>query len=332
MDELTSIPGVILKFELLGNTIYHYIVYFLWFGLLLYLFVRYQSRSLIQARKLLKEKDNAYKEIAWQREELEIKNKNITDSLIYASYIQQAILPSETYFNKLIPESFVFFQPKEVVSGDFYWVRKNSDKIFIVAADCTGHGVPGAFMSMIGVELLNKIIIDQNIHKPSDILQVLSMGIERTFSGDEIKERAMRDGMDIGLCAIDFSNRRLEFSGAFFPLYMIRDNKLSEIKGSRKSVGMAQDGLEFENNVLDINDNDVIYMFSDGFADQFGGPNNKKFMYRRFRHLLMTIHNFPMDDQKNILKDSIETWIKGNEQVDDMMVIGFKPFPVKPGN
>ena len=327
MTGLISIPGVILKFEIIGSTIYHYIAYVLWFGGLLYLFLRYQSKSLVQARKLLKEKDSAYREITRQREELEYKNKNITDSLIYASYIQQAILPSEAYFTKLIPESFVFFHPKEVVSGDFYWVRKNSGKIFIVAADCTGHGVPGAFMSMIGVELLNKIIIDQNIHKPADILKVLSLGIERTFSGDDIKARAMKDGMDIGLCVIDFSERKLEFSGAFFPLYLIRDNQLTEIKGDRQSIGTNQDGQEFTNHVLDIEDSDVVYMFSDGYADQFGGPNNKKYMYRRFRHLLLTIHRFPMDDQKNILKDSILTWLKGYEQVDDMMIIGLKPFP-----
>ena len=128
---------------------------------------------------------------------------------------------------------------------------------------------------------------------------------------------------------IDFSAKKIEFSGAFFPLYLIRDNKLTEIKGDRKSVGTTHDGLEFTNHVLKMENGDVIYMFSDGYADQFGGPNNKKYMYRRFRHLLLTIHKFPMTEQKNILKDSIITWLGSFEQVDDMIIIGMKPFPSK---
>ncbi|HUS85613.1 MAG TPA: SpoIIE family protein phosphatase [Bacteroidales bacterium] len=317
-----------LRIDIIGNTIYHYIFYFFWFGILLYLFIRYQSKSLIQARKLLKEKDQAYKEIARQREELEIKNRNITDSLIYASYIQQALLPSEDHFKRIVPESFIFFRPKDIVSGDFYWARESSGKIFIVAADCTGHGVPGAFMSMIGVELLNKIIIDQNIANPADILYILSTGIERTFTGNNPGAKKMKDGMDIGLCIIDAAKRKLEYSGAFFPLYLIRDNKLIEIKGERLSVGLVFENI-FVNHLLDLEENDMIYMFSDGYTDQFGGPHDKKFMYRRFRHLLLSIHSFPMEEQKNILKDSILTWEKGNEQIDDMMVIGLKPLPYK---
>ncbi|MDX2414524.1 MAG: SpoIIE family protein phosphatase [Bacteroidales bacterium] len=312
------------EIDIIGNTPYHYAFYALWFGLLIFLFVRYQSRSLMQARKLLKEKDLAYNEIARQSEELQIKNKDITDSLIYASYIQKSLLPSEIYFRKILKDAFVFYKPKEIVSGDFYWVRKREDKIFIVAADCTGHGVPGAFMSMIGVELLNKIIIDQKIQKPSEILYVMSKGIERTFNRDEEDINLMKDGMDMGLCVVDISNKSLEFAGAFFPLYLIRDSKLIEIKGDRLSIGVAS-GNDFSNNNMDLTEDDVIYMFSDGYTDQFGGPHNKKFMYRRFRHLLLSIHTFPMDEQKSILRDSILSWQRDNEQVDDLMVMGFRP-------
>lgn len=323
------IPNIIIqKVDIIGDTVYHYIFYFLWFGLLIFLFIRYQSRSLIEARKLLKEKDLAYDEIERQREELEYKNKNITDSLVYASYIQQALLPSETYFKKVLRESFIYYNPKEIVSGDFYWISENNNKVFVVAADCTGHGVPGAFMSMIGVELLNKIIIDQKVEKPSDVLTVLRQGIERTFNRAEWGGDTLKDGMDIGLCMIDRLNKKLEFSGAFFPLYIIRDNKLTEIKGNRLSVGLMTDD-QFTNNNLDLRDDDIIYMFSDGYTDQFGGPNNKKFMYRRFRHLLLSIHSFPMEEQMMILKDSIASWQLDNEQVDDQMVIGIRPIPVK---
>ncbi|MCD4770252.1 MAG: SpoIIE family protein phosphatase [Bacteroidales bacterium] len=317
---------VIPKVDIIGDTLYHYIFYFLWFGLLIFFFIRYQSRSLIEARKLLKEKDLAYDEIERQREELEYKNKNITDSMIYASYIQQALLPSEIYFKKIFRESFIYYNPKEIVSGDFYWISENSTKVFVVAADCTGHGVPGAFMSMIGVELLNKVIIDQKVEKPSEILTILSKGIDRTFSRTEFGGKTMKDGMDIGLCMIDRNNKKLEYAGAFFPLYVIRDNKLTEIKGDRLSVGLMTDDL-FTNNNFNLMDDDIIYLFSDGYTDQFGGPNDKKFMYRRFRHLLLSIHHFPMEEQMIILKDSIASWQLDNEQVDDQMVIGIRPFP-----
>ncbi len=312
------------KFDIIGNTIYHYIAYAAWFGFLIYLFIRFQSRSLTQARKLLKEKDLAYNEIERQREELENKNRDITDSLVYASYIQQSLLPSDLYFKKVLRDAFVFFSPKEIVSGDFYWVRKNLNRIFVVAADCTGHGVPGAFMSMIGVELLNKIIIDQKIRKPSEVLSVMSKGIERTFNRDEEQDRIMKDGMDMGLCVIDLEKKTLDYAGAFFPLYIIRENKLIEIKGDRLSIGVDVSNI-FTNNQISLLDGDVIYMFSDGYTDQFGGPNNKKFMFRRFRHLLLTIHNFPMEEQKSLLKESIESWKRNNDQVDDLMVLGFRP-------
>ena len=315
------------KIDIIGNTPYHYGFYALWFGFIIFLFVRYQSRSLMQARKLLKEKELAYNEIERQREELEHKNKDITDSLIYASYIQQSLLPSNIYFNKVLKDAFVFYKPKEIVSGDFYWVRKSGDNIFVVAADCTGHGVPGAFMSMIGVELLNKIIIDQKIKKPSEILYVMSKGIERTFNRQAEGSNSMKDGMDMGLCVIDLRRGTLDYSGAFFPLYIVRDKKLIEIKGDRLSIGVDTEN-HFTNNHMEVFEDDVIYMFSDGYTDQFGGPNNKKFMYRRFRHLLLAIHGFPMEEQKNILKESMISWQRENEQVDDVMVMCFRPLNV----
>ncbi len=314
------LPGI----ELLGNSTYHYLAYLVILVIIIYLLIRYQTSSLVKARKLLSEKERAFEEIARQREELEIKNRNITDSLIYASYMQQALLPPVDYFKGILPDSFIFLKPKDIVSGDFYWITQKENTIFIVGADCTGHGVPGALMSMIGVELLNKIILDQDIRRPADILQVLGKGIERTFHIKDNNRAILKDGMDIGLCSIDQEKSELQYSGAFFPLYVIRDNKLTEIKGDRFSVGLSGD-LNFTNNSMKIKQGDVIYLFSDGFADQFGGPNDKKFMYRRFRHLLLTIHDFPMEEQKTIVNESIDTWRKNNEQVDDILVIGIKP-------
>ena len=310
--------------EILGNSIYHYLVYFILLLIIVYLVVRYQKSSLVKTRKLLRDKETAYEKIARQREELELKNRNITDSLVYASYMQEALLPSQDYFRSILPESFIFYKPKDIVSGDFYWVDKKDNMIFIVAADCTGHGVPGAFMSMIGVELLNKIILDQEVNKPSEILEILGKGIARTFGGHIDSNSLLKDGMDIGLCSINELTGELQFAGAFFPLYIIRDNKLTEIKGDRQSLGIPLES-SFKDNRTRIMNGDIIYMFSDGYADQFGGPNNKKFMYRRFRHLLLTIHKFPMEDQKAILEDSIANWSKDEEQVDDMMVIGISP-------
>ncbi|HDZ40427.1 MAG TPA: hypothetical protein ENH59_01940 [Bacteroidetes bacterium] len=326
MDEL-SVTGIgfIPLIGLIGTTVYHYIAYIALLLGLIYMIARYQTLTLLKTRRLLHEKEKAFEEIARQRQELENKNRNITDSLIYASYMQQALLPSEEYFKSILPDSFIFFKPKDIVSGDFYWIARRGEKIFVVAADCTGHGVPGAFLSMIGVELLNKIILDQGIQRPSEILKMLGRGIERTF-GSSSTSRALiiKDGMDIGLCAIDEKKGELQYSGAFLPLYLIRDNKLTEIKGEKLTIGLSGE-LSFFNHIMKIEPGDLIYLFSDGYADQFGGPYNKKFMYRRFRHLLLTIHKFPLEEQKTIIDEAINNWRQGDEQVDDMLVIGIKP-------
>ena len=284
-----------------------------------------QTRSLYKARKLLKEKEQALNQIEKQKIELEIRNKNITDSLIYAQRIQEAILPSEDYFRLSFKDSFIFFRPKDIVSGDFYWIGEKGDKIFVVGADCTGHGVPGALMSMIGLEIIDKTINEDNIEKPSAILAVLNRGLEKTFSREKNIGTIIRDGMDIGICVIDKKKKKVEYSGAFFPLYLIRDNSLIEIKGDKLIIGMNTTGMSYNVNEIDLKKDDVLYLFSDGYIDQFGGNENKKFMYRRFRYLLTTIHKFPMDDQKSILEDNIKKWIGRNSQLDDMMVIGFKP-------
>lgn len=284
-----------------------------------------QRQRLIKTRKLLNDKEQALKIIESQKIELELKNKNITDSLIYAQRIQEARLPSEAYFREHFKDSFIFFKPKDIVSGDFFWIGERNDYVFIVAADCTGHGVPGALMSMIGLEIIEKTINEGNIEMPSRILAVLDKGLEKTFSREKNIGNIIRDGMDIGLCMINKKQRKILYAGAFFPLYLIRDNTLTEIKGDKIIIGMNKEGLTYKDHELDLMNDDILYIFSDGYADQFGGSANKKFMYRRFRYLLLTIHNFPLNDQKAILDENIKTWMGSNSQVDDIMVIGFRP-------
>lgn len=290
-----------------------------------YLLLRSQTGRLIKTGRLLKEKEQALEIIEVQKIKLELINKDITDSLIYAQRIQEALLPSEAYFRKHFESSFIFFKPKDIVSGDFYWIGEKNEKVYIVAADCTGHGVPGALMSMIGLEIIEKTINDYNIEMPSEILAVLNKGLEKTFSREKNIGTIIRDGMDLGLCIVDKKQKQIHYAGAFFPLYLIRNNSLVEVKGDKHIIGMNPERISYTDHELDLMDDDILYLFSDGYVDQFGGSENKKFMYRRFRYLLLTIHKFPVNDQKSILEDNIKTWMGSNVQVDDMMVIGFKP-------
>lgn len=314
-SDITNLPIVSYHFILYGSIIISIIL----------LFILSQTRILVKTRKLLREKEQAYALIELQKVELEMRDKDITDSLIYAQRIQEALLPSESYFRNHFADSFILFKPKNIVSGDFYWIGEKGDKIFIVAADCTGHGVPGALMSMIGLEIVEKTINEDNIEIPSKILAVMNKGLEKTFSREKNIGTIIRDGMDIGLCVIDRIRKRVQYAGAFFPLYLIRNGSLVEILADKIIIGMNPDGLPYTDHEIDLMEDDIFYIFSDGYVDQFGGAENKKFMYRRFRYLLLTIHNFPVNDQKTILDDNMKTWMGTNEQVDDIMVIGFRP-------
>jgi serine phosphatase RsbU (regulator of sigma subunit) len=304
---------------------YHLILYSVLIISLVFLILKSQTFTLIRTRKLLSEKEQSLFQLQYQMTELASKNKNITDSLIYAQRIQEALLPSEDYFRGYLRESFIFYKPKDIVSGDFFWIEKKEDKIFIIAADCTGHGVPGALMSMIGHELLDKIINVDNVLQPSRILEILSKGLEKIFSREKNVGTIIHDGMDIAICVVDRLNKRIQFSGAFLSLYIIRDNRLIELKGDKYFIGMTPPGVSYTNTEMELMKDDMMYLFSDGYIDQFGGSDNKKFMYRRFRYLLMTIYHFPVEDQKSILEENIKTWMGGNGQIDDMLVIGFKP-------
>ncbi len=302
------------------------LIIYLIIGLLLVLLVfRLITRRFFNLSRENQEREMFARQIMLQKEELTLKNKSITDSINYAKRIQTAMLPPYRLFKSVFPSSFVLYMPKDIVSGDFYWINKLGDKIFVAAVDCTGHGVPGAFMSIIGFELFRKITNMEGLSRPSDILNRLNEDFHVIFK--DVDNVVLRDGMDVAFCSIDKKNMILEFAGAFNPLYLIRDNKITEIKGDRFAIGLDETNFKeqtFKNHLIPIQQGDIIYIFSDGFADQFGGPDGKKYKYRRFRHLLLNLHRLPMDKQHEILENNVMEWRGQQEQVDDILVIGIK--------
>jgi Predicted periplasmic ligand-binding sensor domain len=286
------------------------------------LFILYRTRGLKETRRLLRERESAIAEAQKQREELFIKNKNITDSINYAKRIQEALMPSNSFFSKIIPESFILYKPKDIVSGDFFWINETENKIFVAVVDCTGHGVPGAFMSIIGFELLRNITTVQGVDDAAEILNRLNKGVIDTFSKDD-RDVYVKDGMDVSFCVIDKTVRKMQFAGAFNNMYVVRDNKIIEMKGDRFAVGLATSGnQQFSSEAIDLEQEDRLYLFTDGYVDQFGGPEGKKYKFRRFRHLLLNIHKEPMNKQKILLEESIKEWCYGYEQVDDILIMG----------
>jgi serine phosphatase RsbU (regulator of sigma subunit)/Tfp pilus assembly protein PilF len=279
----------------------------------LILFKNYRQKESVNL--LLKEKNNIIEE----------KNKNITDSIIYAKRIQQAILPTNETVQKLMPDSFIFYKPKDIVSGDFYWIETWGAKVFFAVVDCTGHGVPGALMSMVGHNLLSQALNEHGLSKPNLILNALNKGISKTLR-QKMEEESVKDGMDITLCAWDKNTNILEFSVANHVLFLVREGKLTVHKGDKITMGEipADAGSSFTNYEIQLQKNDAIYIFTDGYADQFGGPKGKKFMVKHFNKKLIEIQDQPMKRQGEILQETIEKWKGTNEQVDDILVMGIK--------
>lgn len=263
------------------------------------------------------------KEVIRQKEIIEEKNKRITDSIKYAKRIQEAILPTQKSILKYRKTSFVLFKPKDIVSGDFYWMEESSEKIIFAVVDCTGHGVPGAFMSIIGYNGLYQIVHEKGITKPSEILNRLNELVLNILRQTEDSD-SISDGMDISICCFDKRKQILEFAGAFNPLYLVRKGELIQYKGDKFSVGSAKrmKTKAFRNHSIEIQQEDRIYIFSDGYADQFGGMNNKKFKYQNFREVLLQNALKPMTEQRNLLDEVIEEWKGEEDQVDDICVIG----------
>jgi serine phosphatase RsbU (regulator of sigma subunit) len=257
--------------------------------------------------------------------EIQAQKKHITDSIVYAQRIQNAILPSNDLINKLIPNNFVLYKPKDIVSGDFYWVDKNLGKSIIAAVDCTGHGVPGAFMSIIGTNQLDYAVRTVKAKTAAEILDALSEGVENSLN-QEASSTKVKDGMDISLVVIDYKNMVVEFAGAYNPLYLIRNGEMLVYKADKYAIGSHSDypDRRYTNHTIDLQKNDILYIFSDGYADQFGGPNGRKYMYQKFREYLLKISDLTLEQQKLKLEEEHLSWRGKEIQVDDIIVIGIK--------
>ncbi|MFH2094568.1 MAG: tetratricopeptide repeat protein [Bacteroidota bacterium] len=301
--------------------------------------IKRKSNRIISEKNQLLEMANS--EISAQRDEIEAQRdlvvqqrdlileqkQDITDSIEYAYRIQSAIFPDPDDIRLILKDFFIFYRPRDIVSGDFYWINKKGKKIIIIAADCTGHGVPGAFMSMLGIAFLNEIVNKENITSPEAILNRLRENIIIALK-QHGKTAEQRDGMDVAAIAIDTAGNRLEFCGANNPLYLIKNDDLLEIKGDKMPVSVYYKMIPFAVQEIEILTGDIIYLFSDGFPDQFGGPQGKKFKYKPFKDLLRNISSEPMFEQKRILEYTFGRWMKSEsyqyEQIDDVLVMGIK--------
>jgi serine phosphatase RsbU (regulator of sigma subunit) len=282
--------------------------------------------------------NNSNKYLKDAKHEIEEKTREIIDSINYAKGIQDAILPTDQFIKEHLQDSFVLFKPKDIVSGDFYWMQAVEKLVFFAAVDCTGHGVPGGFVSMVGANSLKRSVNEFELTKPGEILDKLTALVEETF-----KKR--KDGMDIALCSINKENLELSYAGANNPLFIIRrgDNPLEsvggnlvepklveeqcslyEIKADKQPVGAFENRVSFSDSSYKLIPTDSVYVFTDGFPDQFGGPNGKKFMSKRFKQLLISTNQNTLKEQKLIIETEFTKWMGTLEQIDDVCVIGVR--------
>ena len=298
-----------------------YITCSLFVFLILFVLVLRSWRKTKSQNKII---ENQKSDIESQKSKLEESHKEITDSINYAKNIQDALMTSSEYIKDALPESFVFFLPKDVVSGDYYWVYKFSeDEVFFTVADCTGHGVPGAFMSMIGTSLLNKIIIENKIKETDQILNELRLQIIMALNQRE--DGSQKDGMDISLCKLDLKSKTLQFSGAMNPLIHISGEELNIHKGDPQPIGyLSGKETSFTSHSVKIKKGDMVYIFSDGFQDQFGGEKGKKYRSLKFRNLLQSMSDKSTDEQKELIEQEFTSWLGDYEQIDDVCVMGVK--------
>jgi serine phosphatase RsbU (regulator of sigma subunit)/tetratricopeptide (TPR) repeat protein len=262
--------------------------------------------------------------LAKQKNEIEIINKNLTDSINYAERIQSAMFPSKEILSEDLFEYFILFKPLDIVSGDFYWFKKNHNSIYIAAADCTGHGVPGAFMSILGLTFLNELVHNAVALNASDVLTKLREHVIKTLHQTN-NDSGTRDGMEMALFRLDLDANKLQFSGARRPLYLVREDQVIELAGDKVPLGIYDEGNDsFTNKEMEFKKDDIVYVFSDGYVDQLGGPDRKTFKTKKFKDMLFNNRHLSMNEQKDLLDTTLEEW-KGNiEQIDDILVIGIK--------
>ena len=274
-------------------------------------------------------------ELKWQTEnalrlydEVEQQRKEMTDSILYAKRIQTILLPEKSFFNEILNDYFVLFQPRDIVSGDFYWINAKKEKTLVAVADCTGHGVPGAFMSIMGINFLNTIAQDDNLHADTILNQMREQVINALKQTGKVLEN--KDGMDMAMCIIDWENARIEYAGANIPLILIRStpelpHELIEIRADRMPIGIYEMTIKpFTRHTIPVIPGDAIYMFSDGYCDQFGGTELKKFKKKNLTKLLSEIHTMSMTEQRKKLKRNLDIWRGDLPQVDDILMLGIK--------
>ncbi|HLC83010.1 MAG TPA: SpoIIE family protein phosphatase, partial [Bacteroidia bacterium] len=294
-------------------------------GLILLIIVFLIGRANRQRKKTNEQLTISNNAIRMQKEELETHKKEITDSINYAKRIQESILPPDNYWKNILPNSFIFYRPKDIVSGDFYWIEQKGDAACFAAVDCTGHGVPGALMSVVGFNLLTQAVNEMNLTIPSEILKHLDHGVTKTLrqSGDG---KGVKDGMDLSLCSLNLNTHELQYAGAYNALYYIRDGKFHEIKADKFPIGVNIDGKvdNYTNHSIPLQKGDCVYLFSDGYADQFGGPRGKKFKYNQLKQILHRIYLLSIDEQKQELANIFDSWKGDLEQVDDVVIIGVR--------
>ncbi|MBK9799234.1 MAG: SpoIIE family protein phosphatase [Bacteroidetes bacterium] len=280
------------------------------------------NRLLMQKNKLI---DQHRSELKKQKEIIEQKNRDITDSIEYARNVQNLILPTEVEFKNYFPSSFVLYKPKSIVSGDFYWMHKTEKCLLIAAIDCTGHGIPGAMMSFLGYNLLENVVRGKSSFEPSLILKELNNEVFSTLS-QKNENLNSKYGMDISLCAIYMDKREIHFAGAHHPLYLIRNGELLEFKGDKYSIGTLYTGIEkeFTTQQLFYQQGDTFYLFTDGYVDQIGGRDRKKYYYAPFKKTLLEIAQESMPQQKQLLEKEFLKWKGERDQTDDILILGFR--------
>jgi len=270
-------------------------------------------------------KQRANRLLEHRNSEITLQKKEITDSINYAKRIQESILPPAEAWHRMLPDSFIFYRPKDIVSGDFYWIEQKGDVVCFAAVDCTGHGVPGALMSVVGFNLLTQAINEVNLLKPADILKHLDAGVTKTLRQSE-EGKGVKDGMDLSLCSLNKKTLELEYAGAFNSLYYVSDGVLSEIKADKFPIGVNIGGKvdNYTNHTIQLKKGDCVYLYSDGYADQFGGPKGKKFKYNQLKELLVSISTLPVQEQRNVIESRFDQWKGSLEQVDDVVIIGLR--------
>lgn len=301
-------------------------------GLLLVVFLGFTIKTNIERKKTNKQLHFFNKEITEQKNIIELRNHEITDSITYASRIQQGVIPDEDELKKLLPNHFVFFKPRDIVSGDFYWASEvksktdpNLKRTVVAVVDCTGHGVPGAFMSLVGNTLLNQIINRSAISTPAQALDYINVQLPKTIKS-KTSTGTIKDGMEIAMCDINFDTLTMQFAGANSNIYLVRNGEIQIFKGDKQPIGESFSGtiIQYKNQEIRLQKNDCIYLISDGYADQFGGEKGKKFKYKQLENLFCAIAEKNVSEQREVLANAFEDWKSHHEQVDDVLIMGIK--------